>query len=228
MLANALKSCSLVSSVTRGLVYLPKKRRDMFQKSLAPEDYEMDPLPPLKHHKPRRPEWSDPNVVWPPVLPAATKLKGKSLLKELEFEERDKLSLLKPYTIPDFRSGDIIKFHYLHSLSEGKGNEFNGLCLGVSKRNSLHANFWVIVRVTGEPTIFNIKLHSPFLAKLEIVHRGSGNHRAKLFSMVDKMKRNSKFNTPLIKGVSKARKGEVKVEIEKPENESVIYDKIEI
>ena len=228
MLFNILKPIRLINPITRNLVYRPKKPRDLFQKSLAPEDYEIDPLPPMKTHRPRRPEWSDPNVIWPPIIPAATKLIGKSLLKELELEERDKFKLLKPFSVPDIRSGDIIKFHYLHSLSEGKGNEFVGLCLGVSKMKSLHANFWVIVRVAGEPTLFNIKVHSPFVANLEIAHRGSGNHNAKLFSLLNKMKLNSKFNTPIIKGVPKAREGEVKLEAKKAKSQSVIYDKIEI
>lgn len=228
MISNILKSCKLINPISRSLVYRTKRPRHLFEKSLAPEDYEINPLPPAKGSKPRRPEWADPNVIWPPVIPAANKLKGKDLLHQIEHEEKEKLMLVKPYTIPDFRSGDVIKFHYLHSLSEGKGNEFTGLCLGVAKRESLHANFWVIVRVSGSPTLFNVKLHSPFLANLEIVQRGSGNHNSKLFSYLKTMKANNKFNMPMIKGEPKARKGEMKIVAKKITTQSVKYDKIDM
>ena len=226
MISHILKSHKLLTPVSRSVVYLPKKPRRLFEKSLPAEDYEINPLPPAKHYKPRLPQWSDPNVVWPPVIPAATRLKGKALLLELEQEEKSKFTLLKPYTVPDFRSGDIIKFHYLHSISEGKGNEFTGLCMGLTRKNSLHASFWVMVRVAGLSTLFNVKLNSPFLAHLEILKRGSGNHKSKLFYMIKNLKASNKFTTPIIKGQPKARRGEMKIPSKKPNSTAVIYDPV--
>lgn len=44
-----------------------------------------------------------------------------------EEEELEKLKMLKNFEYPDFSVGDIVKFHYLHSLSEGRGNTYTGL-----------------------------------------------------------------------------------------------------
>ena len=59
---------------------------------------------------PRRPEWDDPNVIWPPYIPPPTKTKGIGLINEIEQEEKKKLEIMKTFDYPDFRSGDVVKY----------------------------------------------------------------------------------------------------------------------
>lgn len=35
-----------------------------------------------------------------------------------------RMKQLKSFRYPDFRTGDVIEFHNLHSLSEGRGNTY--------------------------------------------------------------------------------------------------------
>jgi len=42
----------------------------------------------------------------------------------------EKIKLSRNYDLGDFRAGDLIEFHFLHSMSEGKGNLIKGVCLG--------------------------------------------------------------------------------------------------
>ena len=74
----------------------------------------------------------------------------------------------------------LIRFHYLHSLSEGKGNLYTGLCIGVKKRKSLHCTVMVLCRVAGARTFFSLKMNSPFLVYFKIVKKGSGNLKVQL------------------------------------------------
>ena len=208
------------------VVYLPRRKRGIFDKTMSFADYQPNPLPPSENRKPRLPQWDDPDVVWPPLIPKATKLRGKALLRQIEDEEKEKFQLLKPYNVPEIRSGDIIKFHYLHSISEGGGNEYTGLCIGVAQPNSLNANFWVLMKVAGQTTMMNVKLHSPFLVKLELLKKGSGNHNKKLFYLTRNMKQNAKFLTPMIKNKIKPRKGEKKKNYGKVIDNTVVMDKI--
>jgi ribosomal protein L19 len=88
-------------------------------------DYYLPPQRPYhKTRKPRLAQWDDPDVVWPPRMAKANKERGRQLIKVLENEEKAKYEAIKPYRYPDFRSGDLIEFHNLHSLSEGRGNTY--------------------------------------------------------------------------------------------------------
>lgn len=46
-------------------------------------------------------------------------------------EEKQKAEILKPFSYPEIKTGDVVKFHYLHSISEGGGNEYTGIVLNV-------------------------------------------------------------------------------------------------
>lgn len=37
------------------------------------------------------------------------------------------MKLLKPFNYSKVKTGDTVKFHYLHSISEGKGGFYEGL-----------------------------------------------------------------------------------------------------
>lgn len=67
------------------------------------------------------------NYIWPPLTPRTVSKNHKEVIKMLEVEELAKLKLLKNFEYPEFNVGDVVSFHYLHSLSEGRGNKFTGL-----------------------------------------------------------------------------------------------------
>lgn len=75
----------------------------------------------------------------------------------------------KTFDFPDFRPGDVIKFHYLHSMSEGNGNTITGVCIGVKDRDSLNGSFLVVFNLAGIPVKMRIKLYSPLLTEFELV-----------------------------------------------------------
>ena len=84
----------------------------------------------MLNRKKRLAQWDDPTTVWPPVTPRAVTKSKKEIVKVIEEEEYEKMKLLKNFEYPDFNVGDIVKFHYLHSLSEGRGNTYTGLIVG--------------------------------------------------------------------------------------------------
>ena len=73
--------------------------------------------------------WSDPEIIWPPITPRTIPKKSSKTIKHIEQEEYEKVKLLKNFEYPDFNIGDVVSFHYLHSLSEGRGNTYTGLII---------------------------------------------------------------------------------------------------
>lgn len=69
-----------------------------------------NPFPPKSNQKPRQAGWTDPNVIWPPVVPAPTKEKGRHLIRELQKEEMKKMEIVRGEKLPEFRSGDVLKW----------------------------------------------------------------------------------------------------------------------
>lgn len=134
--------------------------------------------------------------------------------------------MAKPFTIPDIRSGDVVKFHYLHSLSEGNGNTITGLCVGLDRPKNLQGSMTVLFNFAGVPIKMKVKLNSPFLADLQLVSRGSGNLKYKL-AYIWKMKRNVIPVAPIIKrSVAHRENDKVKGKTLK-ENKKVLVDKID-
>lgn len=72
------------------------------------------------------PQWSDPNVNWPPKIPKAVKHKGRALITEIEKEECERIEKSRPFKVPPFRSGDVVEVTKFESLSEGKFTTFRG------------------------------------------------------------------------------------------------------
>lgn len=56
----------------------------------------------------------------------------------------------------------------MHSISEGKGNMYQGIVVGTKRLNSLSGSVNILTRVAGEELIFKLKLYSPLLASFEI------------------------------------------------------------
>lgn len=132
----------------------------------------------------------------------------------------------KPFTIPDIRSGDVVKFHYLHSLSEGNGNTITGLCVGLDRPKHLQGTMTVLFNFAGVPIKMKVKLNSPFLADLQLVSRGSGNLKHKL-AYLWKMKRQVIPVAPIVKkSVARRENDKVKSKTHK-DNKNILVDKID-
>jgi len=142
------------------------------------------------------------------VLPRPTKLQFKELMRSIENEEKSKIDKLRPFTFADFRSGDIVEFKYLHSLSEGKGNSYTGTIIGRSRRNTYNATFRVLFRFCGVQVEMNVKQFSPMLANFRLVAKGSGNLRSKLFYLNKMNLTKEELMRPIIKRAAKGRKEE--------------------
>lgn len=189
--------------------YVPK--RSPFDKTSFIEDFIPRQIKYHKDRKPRLPQWDDPNYVWPRLLPAPTQSKGKLLIREVEREEQMKIDLSRNFDLPDFRTGDVIQFHYYHSLSEGKGNTYTGLVVNRRNPYQLSGRFDVIFRFCGVEVYMGVKQYSPFLSNFKLVQRGSGNLRKHLYYLwEDRTLTLEQTRTPLKKGKAmRRRKGDV-------------------
>lgn len=185
--------------IRRSVVLGYVRKRSLFDKTNYVPYYLPSPVKYHKFRKPRLSEWSDPNVVYPPVLPPPTKLRFKGLINELEREELERRKLLQPFVYPKFKTGDLISFHYLHSMSQGRGNEYTGIVIGKYRQNSLYGSFCVVGKVSGVPVKFKIKMNSPLVVNFKLVAKGSGNLRAKLNYIWEKVSINDKLNSPIFK-----------------------------
>lgn len=178
------------------------------------------------NRKPRLPQWDDPNVIWPPVLEPAIKYKNpKNLINDLNSEEKKKYKKMKNFEFPDYRTGDLVKFHYLHSLSEGKGNTYTGVIIGKWRCKGLGASFLVVFHFCGEPVRMKIFENSPFLVHFEIWKRGTGNFRKKCYYVWENMESHHTFNQPMLKKKMLSRSSDKKKKSSgKRTGSSVIYD----
>lgn len=191
------------------IVYGYQSKRSPFDKTSYVDYFVAGPQRYHKTRKPRRPEWDDPNVVWPQLLPAPTQRNYKSLLQEIEQEEKRKIEAIKPFKLPDFRTGDVVEFHMLHSLSEGKGNTYTGLVIGRKKKNSLMGEFVIVFRFCGYQVTMNAKQYSPMISNLRIVARGSGNLRSKLYHFKKMRLSKEDLSRPIIRRTMKKRREDV-------------------
>jgi hypothetical protein len=65
--------------------------------------------------------------------------KGKTLLLEVDREEREKVRKEKNFLTTDFRSGDVLRVTMIGSVSENKEKVFTGLCISKSMPNNIRA-----------------------------------------------------------------------------------------
>jgi len=63
--------------------------------------------------------------------------KGKTLLNLLDKEEKDRIEASRKWKVPDYRSGDVVKFTILQSVSEGQSKDFSGLVFSKKAPNSI-------------------------------------------------------------------------------------------
>jgi len=207
--ASTISSASLVSVPQRSIVYRYIPKRSAFDKTNYVDYYVP---PPVKYHRTRKPrlaQWDDPNVHWPPLMPRPTKLQGKELIRSIENKEKFVQSSLRPFKIPDVRTGDVIEFKYLFSLSESLGNILTGIVIGRKHKNTYNSSFRVLSRLAGDQFEMEFKEMSPLLAGVKILAKGSGNLRSKLYYLREKELARSQFMRPILKRAMKIRRDEI-------------------
>ena len=156
-------------------VTLHRKKREPYFKT----GYNPDHIPNQgkydknKAKKPKLDAWENPKYDWPPRIPRPTKHKGKTLLEHLDSEEKHKIIKEREFSIPDFRTGDVLEFKYLHSKSEGIEHTFSGVCYQTRKTNNLRAK--AVINFNKEATNISMgfNIYSPMVKNMEIVKYGS-------------------------------------------------------
>lgn len=225
--ASTISPINLVTMPQRSIVYRYIPKRSTFDKT-SYVDYYVPP--PVKYHKSRKPrlaQWDDPNVHWPPVLTRPTKLEGRELIRSIENREKHVQSLMRPFKIPDIRTGDIVEFKYMFSVSESLGNIITGIVIGRKQKNTYNSSFRVLARLAGDQFEMEFKEMSPLLAGIKIVAKGSGNLRSKLYYLREKELSRSQFLRPILKRAMKVRKHEENKKKRKREvDKNVVFDTI--
>ena len=166
---------------TRPIVHRYRKTRSPFDKSNYIDDWIERPYKFHRNRKPKMSLWDDPKVNWPPIMAAPSKKRDRSFLRELDEEEMERIKLTRNFEMGDFRPGDVINFHFLHSLSEGKGNLITAVCLGVTRKNTYKAGFYVMFNFGGMRCFGKIHHYSPMVAWFSIKTLGAGNCNYKMF-----------------------------------------------
>lgn len=162
-------------------IQLFKRRRGLFHKTpfnpqhIYPSEQQKEPLP----------QWSDPTVNWPPLIPKAVSKKGKALIAEIEREECKKIEESRPFKVPPFRSGDVVEVTQFESLSEGKFTTFKGQVVGISRRNRISRSFRLHIMEEDEKVILYFNTLSPLIAKIEVVEYGKNYMRNKHMHVID-------------------------------------------
>ena len=162
----------LFSVQSRGIVIKPEKLQSPFYKPF-PNFYT------IKHKVKHQSRWDDPNYIYPmPTIKPSLK-KGKSLIQQLENEERDRLKSIDKVIEP-VRSGDVVRFGYYRSISSKKVLNLEGLVIQTAKKNSLQASCNVLINYHFSDIEMKFKIYSPMLKYFRVSKFGSGRLRNRL------------------------------------------------
>ncbi len=74
--------------------------------------------------------------------------------------------------MPEFKAGDVIQFHLVHSISEMKGNTHTGVVVGRRRKGELTAMFDIIFRFCGVEVYMTVPENSPMLRSVKVLERG--------------------------------------------------------
>jgi hypothetical protein len=76
-------------------------------------------------------------------MPRPTMFKGKTLINHLDSEEKKKIEKARPFTMPLYRSGDVMEITAFNSISEGKYHTYKGLVFGKEQENNLRHTLYL-------------------------------------------------------------------------------------
>lgn len=105
---------------------------------------------------------------------------GKTLITQLETEEKMKIIKTKPFKIPDYRSGDVVKITVMNSQTEKKEDSYSGLVISKKAPNSINATVKINFSIENVNTTYGAKLFSPMVTNFEILKYGSNKLKKKL------------------------------------------------
>ena len=177
------------------------KKRNAFYKLGYNENHIPLQVKGRSHRKKERlAAWDEPVLNWPPKFPRPTMHKGKTLIKHLEAEEAKKILKEMPYTIPDYRSGDVARVTVMNSMTEKKEDSYQGLVVSKKAPNSFRATAKLNFSIEGVNTTYGAKLMSPLVTNFEIIKYGSNQLKKKLPYIRELDMSAGRLQEPVIKG----------------------------
>ena len=121
-------------------------------------------------------------------------------MNEIDKEEKLKIKGERNFDIPDFRTGDVVKFTVVKSISEGKEKEVSGLVIGKSAPNSIRARCVINFNAQDTNIVYSRALYSPLIKDFKILKYGSNRLRKKL-NYVPKLDMSpARLQEPIFKG----------------------------
>jgi ribosomal protein L19 len=102
-------------------------------------------------------------------VPRPTQHINKALLNQIDSEERKKIEKGREYSVPNYRSGDVLSVTMFNSLSQGTFNTFTGVIFANKMRNNLRSSFTMHTTIDSTPTSIAFKTFSPMVAKIDMV-----------------------------------------------------------
>ena len=122
----------------------------------------------IRKNKPRLAAWDAPKFDWPPKLSRPTMHKGKTLINELDAEEKKRIVADRDFKIPDYRTGDVLKFTVVDSLSENNEKTYSGVCISKKAPNSIRAMAKINFSIDNVNCTYGMTLYNPMLKNIEI------------------------------------------------------------
>jgi len=105
----------------------------------------------------------------------------RTYLLQLELEEKEKIQRKRDFLMPDVRSGDIVEISYQETFETDKIVKYRGFVIAMTKKHSLMAGMVLAIRVAGVNVQAHYLINSPKVKNIEIVARGSGDRKARLY-----------------------------------------------
>lgn len=163
--------------------------------------------------------WENPTYSWPPIMPRPTRHRSKTLLNQLMKEEKERQSANRDLELPDWRTGDVVKFTLWNSLSEKTETDYSGVVIGKRSPNNINAKCVVCFMVEGTMVTMGVNLYSPMLKSFYIERYGSNKLRKKL-NHIPKMEIPAgRLQEPIVKGVGFTPRSTQRVQKQKQEQE---------
>jgi len=93
---------------------------------------------------------------------------GKTLLNQLDREEKLKIIKNRNFEIPDFRTGDVLEFNLLASKSEMIERKLSGICYQKKAPNSIRAKATINFNAEATNISYSVNLYSPMMTHFGI------------------------------------------------------------
>lgn len=129
--------------------------------------------------------------------------------------------------MPDVRSGDIVEISYQETFETDKIVKYRGFVIAMTKKHSLMAGMVLAIRVAGVNVQAHYLINSPKVKNIEIVARGSGDHRARLYFLWEKKMFTKSFISQPWRGKTSKKRSDDKKYGGKPIQRSLVMDKTE-